>query len=129
VSVLLQAETKVFYSCFDALFPARANEIIKQAGAGLRPVAKAAGFCNVEDAMTDDLLRHHLKIGMSVGDLQTLWSPSSRKENQEQTWVYEIMTDYGSDIDPFATKTLEVSIQTAWSPAVNCSTGKRNEAT
>jgi hypothetical protein len=55
--------------------------------------------------MVDDLITNHKLIGLSCTQLTEYLGPPDYKDSN--TITYEIIVDYGSDIDPVYTKNLE----------------------
>jgi len=61
-------------------------------------------FYKNRELMVNDLMKNHLQKGMKYKELiEMLGNPENLKPN---TIAYEIMTDYGSDIDPVEGKDL-----------------------
>jgi hypothetical protein len=57
--------------------------------------------------MTPDLIKNHLKNGMKYSDvIYILGQPENVQSPKEGEIIYEILVDYGSDIDPISGKNL-----------------------
>ncbi|HJS00445.1 MAG TPA: hypothetical protein VJ780_05885 [Flavobacterium sp.] len=61
--------------------------------------------------MVNDLLKNHLKKGMTYKELRSLIGyPQNYETQNSNTIVYEIMENYGWDIDPIETKILMIKL-------------------
>jgi hypothetical protein len=61
--------------------------------------------------MVEDLTQNHLKSGMKYEKIIfLLGKPQNLNNEEENTISYELMTDYGSDIDPVEVKTLKIKL-------------------
>ncbi len=61
--------------------------------------------------MVRDLMDYHLHIGMSYADVRELIGKPENYDNMKRDVVaYEIMVDYGWDIDPVEGKTLVIQL-------------------
>ena len=61
--------------------------------------------------MVRDLMENHLQKGMTFQELTTLIGPPENYSNMDINTVgYEIMVDYGWDIDPVEGKTLYIEL-------------------
>ena len=64
-------------------------------------------FYVYREKMATDLMKNHLKIGMTMNDvLNHLGNSENHQNNSPNTIGYEIMVDYGWNIDPQNGKTL-----------------------
>lgn len=69
------------------------------------------GYYINRESMVNDLMTKHLHIGMSYKDLTALVGPPENFGNLKQNTIgYEIMVDYGWDIDPVEGKTLYIEL-------------------
>lgn len=66
-----------------------------------------AGIYPYRDAMLNDLLSHPVK-GMTYKELTELVGEPNRSDANVDSPYYDIITDYGSDIDPVYCKTLTI---------------------
>jgi uncharacterized lipoprotein YehR (DUF1307 family) len=62
------------------------------------------------DAMLDDLLKQHHLRGLTYKELTTKIGEPVRALDNVGDAYYEIITDYGSDIDPVYTKILSIKL-------------------
>ena len=70
------------------------------------------GFCDYRETMVRDLMINHLHEGMPVNQLeQLLGKPDFKLNHAKNKIAYNIFVDYGTDIDPVETKTLEFDIK------------------
>lgn len=69
------------------------------------------GFYEHRENMVNDLLKSHLKKGMTYEELTDLIGEPQNYENlKNNTITYSIMEDYGWDIDPVESKTLNIKL-------------------
>ena len=62
-------------------------------------------------SMLNDLTKNYKLTGLSYRQLINLLSePDNYSDNEKDVVYYEIETDYGSDIDPVYTKTLQMKL-------------------
>lgn len=63
------------------------------------------------ESMVRDLMDNHLHIGMSYTELtELIGKPENYANMKPDVVAYEIMVDYGWDIDPVEGKTLVISL-------------------
>jgi len=67
-------------------------------------------FYPYRDAMLDDLLKHHSLKGLTYKELTTQIGEPVRSRDDKDNPYYQIVTDYGSDIDPVYTKILTIHL-------------------
>lgn len=61
------------------------------------------------EKMVNDLMANHLKKGMTYNEVMCLLGKSDNYQNKKpNTITYEIMVDYGRNIDPQKIKTLSI---------------------
>jgi outer membrane protein assembly factor BamE (lipoprotein component of BamABCDE complex) len=69
------------------------------------------GFYVNRENMVEDLTNNYLKKGMKYEKIMLLLgNPQNLNDEMENTISYELMTDYGWDIDPVEVKTLKIKI-------------------
>jgi hypothetical protein len=69
------------------------------------------GFYTNREQMVDDIIKNHLHKGMSYDKIINLLSePENYEDTEPNTMRYEIMKDFGWDIDPVEIKTLVLRI-------------------
>ncbi|MES2812012.1 MAG: hypothetical protein V4670_06035 [Bacteroidota bacterium] len=69
------------------------------------------GFYVNREYMVNDLMTNHLHKGMSYKNLINLiGEPGNFSDTEENHIAYPIMEDYGWDIDPVESKTLDIEL-------------------
>lgn len=69
------------------------------------------GFYLNRESMVEDLAKNYLKKGTKyIRIISLLGKPQNLNEEEENTISYELMTDFGWDIDPVEVKTLKIRI-------------------
>lgn len=69
------------------------------------------GFYTNREQMVNDVIKNHLQKGMSYGKiLNLLGEPENYTNAESNTMQYNIMVDFGWDVDPIETKTLILRI-------------------
>ena len=78
------------------------------------------GFYLYRENMVEDLTKNYLQSGMKYERIiSLLGKPQNLHNEKENTISYELMTDYGIDIDPVEVKTLKIKL-TKDSTLLNC---------
>ena len=63
------------------------------------------------ESMVNDLMKNHLRKGMTYNDLiELIGNPENYANMERNTIGYEILVDYGWDIDPVEGKTLFIRL-------------------
>jgi hypothetical protein len=77
---------------------------------------KERGDLNIypnRDKMLEDLMNHHQLKGLTYKQvIELLGEPEKYSDEKPNTATYNIVTDYGKDIDPVYIKNLEVKFST-----------------
>ena len=69
------------------------------------------GFYLNRESMVEDLTKNYLKSGTKyIRIISLLGEPQNLNDEEENTISYELMSDYGWDIDPVEVKTLKIKI-------------------
>lgn len=67
------------------------------------------GFYEYRENMVQDLMENHLEKGMELKKVfELLGEPGNYQNQEEKEIIYEIMEDYGWNIDPMETKELYI---------------------
>ena len=70
------------------------------------------GFYEYRENMVEDLMQNHLKKGMDYkGVVELLGEPIDSKNNKTNEISYEIMVDYGWNIDPMEGEVLYLEFE------------------
>jgi hypothetical protein len=73
--------------------------------------AQTGGFYKYRENMVNDLMKTYLRKGMTyVQVTELIGIPENNIKVNENTVVYEIMQNFGTDIDPIETKYLKIEI-------------------
>jgi hypothetical protein len=62
------------------------------------------------DAMIEDLVKHHQLKGLTYKQLTTQIGEPARYDSDLDNPYYDVIVDYGSDIDPVYTKVLSIRL-------------------
>ncbi len=69
------------------------------------------GFYEYRENMVNDLIKNHLRKGMTYKQLTNLIGPPENYTDLDKnTVIYNVMEDFGWDIDPVETKTLKIEL-------------------
>ena len=69
------------------------------------------GFYLYRENMVEDLTKNYLKKGIKYEKIiSLLGKPQNLNDEKQNTISYELMTDYGLDIDPVEVKTLKIKL-------------------